>query len=86
MKRSYEFFKQIRPDVDALVADGCDVLIAVRHPDGNVSSSEFIKEISGPICYRFSELINCRTKLIDVALLLRDCFSEVVEINSDGSK
>jgi hypothetical protein len=32
---------------------------------------------SSPICYRFTEVSRCRTKLVDAMLLIDECFREV---------
>ena len=79
-----EFQKQAEEFVALGAKNGFDVLAAFRDSSGSISAVEDygngLKDPT-PVCYRFVEVAMCRTKLIDIALLLKDCFTEVVAIN-----
>lgn len=58
-------------------AIGLDVMVVTRNQWGRTFTTEHHARLgAAPICYRFNEVSTCRTKIIDAALLLRDCFIE----------
>lgn len=64
---------------------GFDILIAVRHPTKRTlfTLEHRVSNDSPPVCHRFNEVASCRSTLVDIALLLRDCFTEVVNANKE---
>ena len=78
-----KYMEEIDSITNKAVALGFDTLIVFRHPtDRSMFTSEHrVSDESPPVCHRFNEIASCRTKIIDIALLLRDCFTEVVTKN-----
>ncbi len=81
-------FEVFNRTVDKLVEDakrlGFSCLISYKDKNGQVFSSDYISEKGqGPVCHRFNEIARCRTTVIDIALLMRDAFTEAATAYQD---
>ncbi len=74
-----DFFTDVQEAAKNNLPANHDFMVVTRDEWGNLLTYEHYAQKGSPeICHRFNEVAGCRTKLIDAALLLRDCFLEVV--------